>query len=294
MKAQHRPDTQAGIALVIVLWVLALLTIMAGAYSAVMRTETRLTTRQFYSAQSRALAEAGVWLAVNELLKPDLGRTWLADGRDYETAFHHGNIRISMQDESGKIDLNTARAELMQGLLVATGNSEADSISLLQSIMDWRDRDDLRRTAGAEDRDYHLAGLDYGAKDGPFNSVDELRMVLGVSAELFRALKPALTVYSHQPGINPALAPREVLLALPGTDAEQVDEFLAARNADPQAGEQLGLAGANNRFMTQMKNGVVTITSMGITAENQVILTVTVMLNRNAEDPYSILSWREI
>jgi len=42
---------QCGMALVLVLWMLVLLTVMAGGYSATMRTETILAAHQLQSAQ---------------------------------------------------------------------------------------------------------------------------------------------------------------------------------------------------------------------------------------------------
>ncbi len=63
-------NNQKGIALVIVLWMLALLTIMATGYSRMMRTETMLTANLVRSAQANALAEAGINQAIIELFKP--------------------------------------------------------------------------------------------------------------------------------------------------------------------------------------------------------------------------------
>jgi general secretion pathway protein K len=39
----------------------------------------------------------------------------------------------------------------------------------------------------------------------------------------------SLTIYSRQPGINPATAPRDVLLAIPNMTPEAVDAFIALR-----------------------------------------------------------------
>jgi general secretion pathway protein K len=46
---------------------------------------------------------------------------------------------------------------------------------LVDAILDWRDEDDLHLVNGAEDPDYKAAGLPYGAKDGPFDSLEELQ-----------------------------------------------------------------------------------------------------------------------
>ena len=140
-KHTHSTIRQHGIALVVVLWMLVLLTVMAGGYSATMRTEALSTAQQVHSAQARALAEAGIWLAVTDLLKPKSEHLWQKNG-SAETISYAGNvIRIQIQDEAGKIDLNTAKQELLQGLLGSAGVSADEGERITQAILDWRDRD---------------------------------------------------------------------------------------------------------------------------------------------------------
>jgi len=47
--------------------------------------------------------------------------------------------------------------------------------------------------------------------------------------DIYRRLAPSITVYSRLPGVNPALASREVLLAIPGLTPEVVDDYIARR-----------------------------------------------------------------
>ena len=292
MRSRRSKNKQNGMALVIVLWMLALLTLLAAGYSRMMRTETILISQHMQLAEARAMAEAGVWLAIQDLLAMEVDRKWLSDGREYTFTWYEGGISLRLQDEAGRIDLNTARAELLHGLLQDSGIDEAEAIGLLQAIMDWRDRDNLPRTAGAEDQDYRLAGRNYGAKDGPFNSVEELRQVLGMNDSIFGAVEPALTVYSHQPGINPVVATREALLAIPGMDDTAIEAFLAARASSGTA-EELFTGSTDNRFLSPVRDQVIRVRSTGTRGENQVLLEATVLLSRNQDDPFSILAWRE-
>ena len=292
MRSRRSKNKQNGMALVIVLWMLALLTLLAAGYSRMMRTETILISQHMQLAEARAMAEAGVWLAIQDLLAMEVDRKWLSDGREYTFTWYEGGISLRLQDEAGRIDLNTARAELLHGLLQDSGIDEAEAIGLLQAIMDWRDRDNLPRTAGAEDQDYRLAGRNYGAKDGPFNSVEELRQVLGMNDSIFGAVEPALTVYSHQPGINPVVATREALLAIPGMDDAAIEAFLAARASSGTA-EELFTGSTDNRFLSPVRDQVIRVRSTGTRGENQVLLEATVLLSRNQDDPFSILAWRE-
>ncbi|MEE7567475.1 general secretion pathway protein GspK, partial [Xanthomonas sp. Kuri4-3] len=98
------------------------------------------------------------------------------------------------------------------------------------AIIDWRDGDDLSSPGGgAEDRDYAAAGLPYGAKDAPFESLGELRLVLGVDAALYARLLPNVTIFSGRSRPESRFAPGPVLTAM-GLDAAML---LAQRDAPP-------------------------------------------------------------
>ena len=74
--------TQRGAALVLVLWTLALLTVIAGSFSFGMRTEAVLAQNLVASAKARALADGAVHRAIYELMKPDTDAAkWKPDGK---------------------------------------------------------------------------------------------------------------------------------------------------------------------------------------------------------------------
>jgi general secretion pathway protein K len=227
-------DRQQGVALVIVLWVIALLGVIAASYALSTRIETALTRNWLESNQARALAKAGVQIAILELLRPattdaEAENKWRADGTVYETSFAGAGLRIAIADETGKIDLNGAPAGLIDGLLQTTNIEENERLKLLDAILDWRDDDELERLNGAEDDEYRAAGLQYRPKNGPFDNVEELSLVLGMSAGLYHELEGALTVYTGAKGINPDVASAQVLLAIPGIDPAQVDVYSAQK-----------------------------------------------------------------
>lgn len=223
---------QRGVALVLVLWVVTLLSVIAGNFAFSMRGEAQIARNLLSTAQAQAQADAGVQRAWYELMKPptELSR-WVGDGTAHELGLTDGVLRVSVQDESGKIDLNTASEALLIGLFRSVGVGADAAVALADSVQDWRDADKLRRLHGAEEAEYIAAGKTYVPSNAPFETVDELQRVLGMTSELFRRLEPALTVYSRQPGINTALAPREALLAIPGVNPEAVQQFLALRQS---------------------------------------------------------------
>ncbi len=227
--ASGRPSGQRGLALVTVLWVLMLLALIAASFMRTTRTEINLTRNLIENAEAEALADAGVYLAILALMDTDATKRPRADGTPYQVNFGDAEIIISVQDEGGKIDLNHAPDELLHGLFVSVGVESREADALVDAIADFRDPDDLHRLNGAEDHDYEAADLPWGAKDAPFTAVAELQQVLGMTPVIYRQVRPAVTVYSRQRGIDPSIAPRAVLLVIPGLDEVEVDALLGAR-----------------------------------------------------------------
>jgi len=222
-------------ALVLVLWVLVLLSMIALHLSVNSRTEAKLAVNLVAGTQVRHAADAGVRWALWSLSIPADER-WLPDGSVQQMTLQNADISVALFDENGKIDLNYASPTTLSGLMDAADIPEEESRFLIDAIIDWRDADQLRRLNGAEDEDYDAAGLDYGAKDAPFETVSELQRVLGMTPEIYQALSPALTVYSRKTAINPLVAPRLVLLSLPGATEELVDNYIEDRRSNHEEG----------------------------------------------------------
>lgn len=221
---------ERGIALILVLWVVTLLAVIAGSFVYAARSAALTAGNLVSIARARALADAGTHRGLYELVKPasDAER-WKADGREHVFSLEDAEIRLVMRDESAKIDLNAANDALLKGLLLSAGQDEEQANQMLDAILDWRDADDLTRPQGAERDRYEAMGLPYIPANAPFRTVDELQRVVGITPDVYRKLAGALTVFSKQPGINSTLAPRQVLLALPGVTEESVDAYLAQR-----------------------------------------------------------------
>jgi len=226
-----RPNRfERGIALILVLWVVALLAVIAGSFVYGARSTALVAGNLVSFAKARALADAGVHRGLYELARPATdAERWKADSRTHVFSLDAAEIRLVMRDESAKIDLNTASDALLKGLLLSAGLDEEQANQLLDAILDWRDVDELTRPQGAERDRYEAMGLPYIPTNAPFQTVDELQRVIGVTPGLYRKLAGALTVFSRSPGINSTLAPRQVLLALPNVTEADVDAYLAQR-----------------------------------------------------------------
>ena len=223
---------QSGVALILVLWITVLLTVIASGFAYSMRTEALAARNAVALAQARSLADGAVSRVAFELMRPRTAtETWQADGAVHYWEEDGTSIAANALDESGKIDLNTASDVLLRNLFQTAGGADADTAArLVDAIGDWKDADDLRRPQGAEAPEYQAAGLSYKPANAPFETVADLQRVLGMTAALYAAVADNLTVFSRQPGVNPAYASRNVLLALPNATSEVVDGYIAQRN----------------------------------------------------------------
>jgi len=296
---KHTQATEQGFALVIVLWVVALLSIVAASLAFSMRTETTLAHDLVAQAQARALAEAGVYRGILELYNPDRLRRWRGDGRPHRIRFGGTPITVSLQDEAGKIDLNSAQRALLDALFRVSGIEDDRRDALLDAIEDWRDPDSLRRLNGAEDQEYEAAGRTRGAKDATFNTVEELQQVLGMTPRLFKRLRPALTVHSHSAGIDDKVAPPEVLraLLLSGEDRD-LEEVLARRRdnaAEPSQNAGAALTPVIDARFFVPSNGVIyTVRAEArLPAQTRASVAATIKLVQRSEKPYTVLAWQE-
>lgn len=240
----HALAGRRGLALVAVLWGMTLLALMTASFSTSSRTDVTLTYNALESAKAELLAEAGLHRTILGLLATDEeGKQWRVDGSIYGWRFDGGDIRVSVQDEGGKIDLNAAQNDLLRALFLSAEVDPDLADTLVDSILDFRDPDDLRHHSGAEDDDYAAAGLKHDAKDGPFDSIEELNQVYGMTAALYEQVAPALTIHSGRAEPVAQVAPPEVEAAL-GDAAYARDTERGAGEEVEDAADTGGTAGA--------------------------------------------------
>jgi general secretion pathway protein K len=271
----HRhPARQCGLALVMVLWLLVLMTVIASSHSSNIRTETRLAFNHVETTKARHLAEAGLNHALLELLANDHSNEqhWKLDGSVHKLTFEQGKVRIALRDVRGLIDINKVLTPILEPVLIAAGMEDTrQRKALMGAIFDWRDRDNLKNIDGAEDDDYQRAGLKWSARDGAFTSVEEFRYILGMSNEVFEKLAPHLTVHSGQASVDAALAPPWLAQAL------VADRQLASAPGAQAPGD-----------LSTCRISVYATTASGASASLEAV----VRLEAGNQAPYRILSWR--
>ncbi|MDR7097691.1 general secretion pathway protein K [Lysobacter niabensis] len=206
---------QRGVALLLVMWLVALLAALVGAFALIARTEHlqgRVLVRGLVAENA---ARAGIEYAMTRVAAPDPRQRWLPDGRPHRWHYDDADVVVEIVDENGKIDLNQADLTLLTEFIRHLGVEQQQATQLAAAIIDWRDPDSLSQPiGGGEDDDYAAAGLPYGAKDAEFESVAELEQVLGMTTKLYAKMAPHLTVFSGRGRPDPAFASAEVLDAM--------------------------------------------------------------------------------
>ena len=185
-------------ALMVVLWILTFLGVVFTAFTFSMRTELAAAGNFKEEAEAHYLAEAGIHRAAAEIINADrnvdpdsslydaLGEHWHTNPAAYENvALGRGRYWVTVTDEESKIQLNTASDRVLWLLFSNSGVKGGARLRVIvDSIMDWRDPDKLHRLNGAED-DYYLSlRVPYKAKNGNFETIDELLLVKGMTPEI--------------------------------------------------------------------------------------------------------------
>ena len=221
------PRAERGVAVLIVLWLMVLLAGVVAASGLTARSETRATQNMMVEAQARQAAQAAIVVAALGLFDPQPSFDAHA-GRRLVIDVAETTVDITVREECGKIDLNTGWAALIVGLFTAAG-PHGEGARAAQAVLDWRDPDQRPRPGGAEDPDYRAAGLPYGARDGMFESIEELWQVKGVTPALVAKVAPDLTIDCLNAGVDPLAASPAVLAAVPNLAASSLAPFVAAR-----------------------------------------------------------------
>ncbi|HUR54475.1 MAG TPA: hypothetical protein VMZ71_10110 [Gemmataceae bacterium] len=207
-----------GYALIAVLVVVVVLSLTAYQFVEMMTSEYRAAARTGDTTQAKLSATSAVHYAMAMISDPaaygnDLGgNPYDAQGVFSDIVVNAGEGRresrfsvVSSQyvggpldnpgsfvtrngviDEMGKLNINTLiqldpTGQVLYDALLKLPNMTEE---IADAIVDWVDKDDDTRPAGAEASYYLSLSNAYRTKNGPLNSVDELLFVRGVTAEL--------------------------------------------------------------------------------------------------------------
>ena len=244
-----RHGDKQGIALILVIWILAILMVIVLSFAYMTKVESGSTISFKEGVEEKFIAEAGVERAAEEIMYRKInlgvpieegkeGNIWKTDGTPNTFTVGDGTCLVRIIDESGKLDINKVPDIVLKGLLIDVGVKDEDADTIVDSIEDWRDADDLVRLHGAESDYYMSLPVPYKAKNADFESVEELLLVKGMTPEILHGgekqsgLADFVTVYSDSAQINVNAASKEVLMAIPGMTPELAGNIVDFRKYD--------------------------------------------------------------
>ncbi|HCO60495.1 MAG TPA: hypothetical protein DIT58_09920 [Porticoccaceae bacterium] len=280
------PCKGRGFVLVMVLWLIALLTIIALGLSYNTRQSVRGVGALVGATQARYLAHGGVQLALMNLLGERPEHRLLGDGEQLAVQLPNGSVNIAVFDESGKVGINTASPELLSRLFEAFDMEERLADALADAVVDYRDPDDLVSLNGAEDDQYLAAGLPWEAKDSDFTRIEELQRVYGMPAWLYENILPYVTIHNIDRGINPEVAPLPVLISASDDSVYNLEAYIKGRRENRILGLPLPAPPAVDRKFTARARGTVfTIIATGWTSTGyHASITTTVRVKRGGSN----------
>jgi len=209
---------QRGMALLVVLLLLAVMVTMASSMTQRFRMEWQRTYNQqlqlqnyWYLLGSEALISK---VLIQDLKdnpeKTSLAQYWANEGQIFpvETATLQGVVRDSQAcfnlnslstTGSGSEETTTSasalyRANVFRQLLISLKVEDYRAQQITAALQDWLDDNTTARSLGAEDSEYEALPHPYLPANGLMQDVSELRAVKGVDATLYRQLLPLVCV----------------------------------------------------------------------------------------------------
>jgi hypothetical protein len=218
---------------------------------------------------------------------------------------------VRVTDECGRISLNKVDEVTLKEVItnLVLGGNRSEGIdrrmemqldTVVDSIIDWRDVDDLKGAHGAETEYYMKRRNPHPAKNGYFDTPEELLKVRGVTPALFYGngdcapgLRDVFSVYCRKKSVNLHTAPAAVFQVLLGVDCDGAGELVAQRDAGaPLPIVQQGGPGSSGPFSDDPPQ-VVLIEARGDLTEkrNQSRVATVVQLESDVAEGVRVLRW---
>jgi len=234
--------------------------------------------------------------------------------------FNSGHFEIEIQDQSGKIQINSLIKkdgqynEEQRDLLTALLSLEEFNLSpeevddIIDSIKDWIDPDDDVTQFGSEKAYYQALEKPYTCRNAPLETLDELLLINHITPEIYYGteetpgIKHFLTVYGQDGKININTADTLILKALSlvilGQDLsedwikyrENEENDLSRYNLYQGLSDISQKQSATAKTLLTTSSGIFKIISFGVFEEMKKGISSVVERQKEGKD-YQVLSW---
>ena len=338
IKTHHN---EHGIALILVIWVLLLLMIIVMEFSFAMRQEANATRNYKDEIDCYFYALSGFEEAIAQLLKEaslkpeereDLSdkipgevpaafddesteQMWRDDQRTITLSMGRGSVEVVIANENGKWNLNVIPEDKLRALVDTLVEDEVERDTITDSILDWIDENDLHHLNGVEDDYYESLEKPYPCKDAPFDTVEELLQVRGITPGLLygfmensidedgeavsglqKGLVDMVSIYGTT-NVNINAAPKEVLMST-GFAEEEADQIIAAREEEPitNVTEVVDQPGKPVNVGSRIAmGGTYSIVATGVALDSEIRRRIkgVVRISPHSKEKFTILYWAD-
>ncbi|UFZ08379.1 general secretion pathway protein GspK [Bradyrhizobium ontarionense] len=292
MGGDHRPDDrEGGFILVAALWILVSLAGLAGILSVYLVNTARGLSLEDDRLRSAALVSASLELTAYKLSSS--AKSLRAPAGSFSFRLDHARVSVAFRSEAARIDLNHASREMLAHLFEVLGARAGDAGAYAERIVGWRTP--AAETAPDVERDlYRTAGADHMPRTAPFESVEELRLVLNLPPALVDRAMPFVTIFSGRREIDALEAAPEVVASLPGMTQDLLKSFLEQRPGLRREVRSMtsALGPARAGATLEVADAVRVWITISFDAGHRAAAEAVILLG-DGDDPYRVLSWRD-
>lgn len=327
MNATRKPpaDGERGMILVLVLWLVAMMTVLVVALNAYARTSLSLASIDADRLRNQMVLESGVDAGVGMILATPAPRRLLFAGRPATVDLGGGaTVEISIIDAAAVVDINRADKTLIDSLAQHLDVTPAAGTAIADAINKWRDTvipPDQAAAAGqgeapqpgqtqavtqqqtgdqtaAEaqpDKQQAPETAQPSPRPGAFFALAQLYAIPGIAAADIDKFLPFIGLYSKDGKVNPMAASQTVLMSIPGLNARQAAAIMAARAAgradDPGLVQMVGQL---QKFLTLSEPKSYGVTVRGVSGPGVLpggVLKAVVVLDASGGAIYRVINW---
>jgi len=223
---------QGGVALAVLVWFLAAMSLLVGAIAMQARVDIKLTQLHAARAKAEAAGDGAIQLALADMLLRERQINF-DPSVPFTGKYRRGGLRISVTllPVTGLIDLNHATEDLLARLFTSVeGVDEGRARELAFNVLQWRSAGGAIEESGdGPNRNETGAEL----RNARLEAIEDLLLVPGVDRGIFDSVRDAVYVSQRgQSGVDWRSAPASVLRALGDLDEEQARQLVQARDQE--------------------------------------------------------------
>jgi general secretion pathway protein K len=282
-------DAQRGMVLLNVLWAIAFCSVLAMATSTTFRSLAGIVAIDRDRVQADALLSAG--LEVGAGIAAATKDAPLAE-RVTTLTLPTGSVRVSVSDETGRIDIGKAPVEVLASLLRYGGAEDGDADTMARKIVALRDADRPSRAKDADTRQAPPAKPEAVESRPAFTDIRQLAAVPGMRPQWMSAILPLITVFGSET-VNPLTAPAAVIRALPFFEEARLESFLEMRRAPLADGERIAfLLGRTQQYLQVQQKQVISVDLVASTTDRYSVSARSfIVVLPGDKQPYRVLAW---